>query len=220
MTGPIVTQDSVASEAKAWAEANWDPDLSLLQWRERLVDSGWAVPSWPERWYGQGLPAWADDVVRAQLSAAGAVGLPTGVGMSLAAPTLMTQGPDLVRERFLRKILTGEETWCQLFSEPGAGSDLAGLSTKAELDGGEWVVSGQKVWNTSAHHADFGMLVARTDWDVPKHAGLTFFALPMDQPGVEVRPLRQMNFHSSFNEVFMDEARIPAEFVVGEMGNG
>jgi alkylation response protein AidB-like acyl-CoA dehydrogenase len=220
MTGVTATQDSVASEAKAWLVANWDSDLSLLEWRDRLVDSGWAVPSWPERWYGRGLPAWADDVVRAELSAAGAVGLPTGVGMNLAAPTLMTQGPDLVRERFLRKILTGEETWCQLFSEPGAGSDLAGLSTKAELDGDEWVVSGQKVWNTSAHHADFGMLVARSDWDVPKHAGLTFFALPMNQPGVEVRPLRQMNFHSSFNEVFMDEARVPADYVVGEIGNG
>ena len=117
-------------------------------------------------------------------------------------------------------MLTGEETWCQLFSEPGAGSDLAGLVTRAELDGDEWVISGQKVWNTSAHHADLAMLVARTDWEVPKHKGLTYFVLPMRQPGVEARPLRQMNNHASFNEVFLTEARLPRDYVVGDVGEG
>src|SRR5262245_64539489 len=116
--------------------------------------------------------------------------------------------------------MTGEQTWCQLFSEPGAGSDLAGLTTTARRDGDEWVVSGQKVWNTSAHHADLGLLVARTDWDVPKHNGLTYFVLPMRQPGVEVRPLRQMNEHRSFNEVFLTDARIPRDWVVGSVGEG
>jgi alkylation response protein AidB-like acyl-CoA dehydrogenase len=125
-----------------------------------------------------------------------------------------------MQQRFLVPILTGEERWCQLFSEPGAGSDLAGLLTRAELDRDEWVVNGQKVWNTSAHHADLGMLLARTDWDVPKHNGLTYFVLPIHQQGVEVRPLRQMNNHSSFNEVFLTEARIPRDYVVGGVGQG
>jgi alkylation response protein AidB-like acyl-CoA dehydrogenase len=125
-----------------------------------------------------------------------------------------------LRERFLAPILTGEETWCQLFSEPGAGSDLAGVTTHAELDGDRWIVNGQKLWNTSAHHADFGILVARTNWDVPKHRGLTYFIIPMHQPGVEVRSLRQMNFHRSFNEVFLTDAEIPRGFVVGAVGDG
>ncbi len=151
---------------------------------------------------------------------AGAVGLPVGPGASLAAPTILEHGPDGLRARFLRPILTGEETWCQLFSEPGAGSDLAGVTTTAVRDGDEWVVNGQKVWNTSAHHADYGILLARTDWSAPKHRGLTYFVLPMKQPGVEVRPLRQMNGHRSFNEVFLSDARIPAAYVVGDEGDG
>jgi alkylation response protein AidB-like acyl-CoA dehydrogenase len=211
------TERSVRDDVGAWVRANWDPDLSLRAWRELLVDSGWAVPSWPERWYGRGLPAWADDVVRREIRRRGAVAsIPSG----LAGPTILEQGPDPVRERFLRPLLTGAEVWCQLFSEPAAGSDLAGLVTTAVRDGEEWVVNGQKVWNTSAHHADLGMLVARTDWDVPKHQGITYFVLPMRQPGVEVRPLRQMNDHASFNEVFLTDARIPAEWVVGEPGQG
>ncbi len=205
---------------RAFVAEQWDPDLALVAWRQRLADAGWAAPSWPERWGGRGLPAWADEVVGDELVAAGAVGQPIGSGMLLAAPTILAHGPDEVRDAFLLPTLTGAQTWCQLFSEPGAGSDLAGLTTRAELDGDEWVVNGQKVWNTSAHHADLGMLVARTDWDVPKHAGLTYFVLPMHQPGIEVRPLRQMNEHQSFNEVFLADARVPAANVVGEVGDG
>ncbi len=210
----------VLAEVTAWIEAHWDPDRSLLDWRRQLFASGWAVPSWPERWGGRSLPRVAEDVVARALAAAGAVGLPLGVGPALAAPTILEHGPDSLRERFLAPTITGEATWCQLFSEPGAGSDLAGLTTTARLDGDEWVVSGQKVWNTSAHHADYGLLVARTDWDVPKHNGLTYFVLPMHQPGVEARPLRQMNEHRSFNEVFLSEARVPRDHVVGEVGEG
>ena len=140
--------------------------------------------------------------------------------MNLAAPTIIKHGGEKQKHRFLRPALTGQETWCQLFSEPGAGSDLAGLTTYAERDGDEWIVTGQKVWNTSAHHADLGLLVARTDWDAPKHKGLTYFALPMEQDGVEVRPLMQMNCHTSFNEVFMTEDRIPNNYVIGQVGNG
>ena len=200
--------------------ANWNPAVSLVEWRRTLVSAGWAAPSWPERWYGRGLPSWADEVVSTELLDAGAVGIPVGSAVTLAAPTLLAHGSDGLLERFLGPVLTGEETWCQLFSEPGAGSDLAGLVTRAELDGDEWVISGQKVWNTSAHHADLAMLVARTDWDVPKHKGLTYFVLPMRQPGVEARPLRQMNNHASFNEVFLTEARLPRDHVVGDVGEG
>jgi alkylation response protein AidB-like acyl-CoA dehydrogenase len=215
-----VNEASLRAEVRQWVRRSWDPSLSLRAWRERLVDAGWAVPSWPERWYGKGLPAWADDVVRSEVQRCGAVSSVAAGPAGLAGPTILEQGPDPVRERFLRPSLTGEEVWCQLFSEPSAGSDLAGLTATAVLDGDEWVVNGQKVWNTSAHHADLGLLLARTDWDAPKHQGITYFVLPMKQAGVEVRPLRQMNFHSSFNEVFLTDARIPRDWVVGEVNQG
>jgi alkylation response protein AidB-like acyl-CoA dehydrogenase len=210
----------VVAEAEAWVAGHWDPDRPLVEWRRLLADAGWAAPSWPAAWGGRGLPAWADDVAARALHQADAVGPPSGVAMGLAAPTILAHGPDPLRARFLRPILTGEESWCQLFSEPGAGSDLAGLTTTARRDGDEWVVNGQKVWNTSAHHADFGLLLARTDWDAPKHKGITYLVLPMRQPGVLVRPLRQMNGHASFNEVFMTDARVPADFVIGAVGEG
>jgi alkylation response protein AidB-like acyl-CoA dehydrogenase len=212
--------EQLQAEVRAFVDAEWDPDLALVEWRRKLVAAGLAAPSWPSRWGGRGLPAWTDEVVQRALVDAGAVGTPIGSGMLLAAPTLLEQGPDEVRDRYLVPTLTGEVTWCQLFSEPGAGSDLAGLTARADRDGDEWIVSGQKVWNTSAHHADVGMLVARTDWTVPKHQGITYFVLPMRQPGVEVRPLHQMNGHASFNEVFLTEARIPADHVVGQVGEG
>jgi alkylation response protein AidB-like acyl-CoA dehydrogenase len=218
MTG--LSENALRAEVRDWVKINWDPSMSLRVWRELLVDAGWAVPSWPERWYGKGLPAWTDEVVRSEIHSCHAVSTTATGPAGLAAPTILEQGPDHMRERFLRRLLTGEEVWCQLFSEPSAGSDLAGLTTTAVLDGDEWVVNGQKVWNTSAHHADYGMLVARTDWDAPKHQGITYFVLPMKQPGVEVRPLRQMNYHTSFNEVFMTDARIPKDWVVGEVGKG
>ena len=211
------TPDRVRAEFNAWLAAAWDPDIGLADWRERLVESGWAVPSWSHEWYGRGLPAWADTIVVDELRAAGAVGAPLGAGMSLAAPTLATHASDELKRRVLRPTLTGELTWCQLFSEPSAGSDLAGMKATAVRDGDEWVVNGQKVWNTSAHHADLGMLVARTNWDVPKHQGISYFVLPMRQAGVEVRPILQMNRHASFNEVFLTDARIPVAHLVGDV---
>jgi alkylation response protein AidB-like acyl-CoA dehydrogenase len=211
---------SVRSQLRAWLDVNWDPELSLLEWRTRLADSGWACPSWPREWCGRSLPVSVASTVAEELTRAGAVGVPDGVGMSLAVPTILEHGSDELKARLIRPTVTGEITWCQLFSEPGAGSDLAGLTCRADRDGDEWVVSGQKVWNTSAGHADFGLLLARTNWDVPKHAGITHFVLPMRQAGVTVRPLRQMNDHASFNEVFLDEARVPVSNVLGEVGNG
>jgi len=211
---------SVRSEVRAWVAANWDSERALVEWRTLLADSGWAVPSWPVDCYGRGLGTAADVTVSEELTHAGAVGLPVGVGTGLAAPTILTHGSDELKQRLLRRIVTGEDMWCQLFSEPGSGSDLAGLTTRADRDGDEWVVSGQKVWNTSAHHAELGLLLARTNWDEPKHKGITCFAVPMQQSGVEVRPLRQMNGHASFNEVFFDEARVPAANVIGAPGDG
>jgi alkylation response protein AidB-like acyl-CoA dehydrogenase len=212
--------DEVRAQVAAWLAEAWDPELSLAQWRGRLADSGWGCPAWPREWCGRGLPAAAAGVVAQEFARVGAVTAPEGVGMNLAGPTILEHGSDELKQRFLRPTVTGEISWCQLFSEPGAGSDLAGLQAKAERDGDGFVVSGQKVWNTSAHHAGFGLLLARTDWDVPKHRGITYFILPMRQPGVEVRPLRQMNGHASFNEVFLDRARIPAGNVIGEPGQG
>ncbi len=152
--------------------------------------------------------------------AAGAVGTPLGSGMLLAAPTLLAHGSTALKHRLLPRIVTGEDTWCQLFSEPGSGSDLAGLTTTAVQDGAVFVVNGQKVWSTSAHHADLGMLLARTDWDAPKHKGISWMVLPMHQQGVEARPLRQMNGHASFNEVFLSDAVVPVDNVVGQLGEG
>ena len=215
-----VTRDSVQQEVRAWIEANWDPDRALIDWRRLLAASGWGAPSWPVAWGGRGLPGWADEVAGRELSAAGAVGVALGTGIGLAAPTMLAHASDDVLGRFLPPILTNEHTWCQLFSEPSNGSDLAGLTTRADLDGDEWVVNGQKLWSTSAHHADYGLLLARTDPDVPKHKGITAFVLPMHQPGVEARPLRQMNRHSSFNEVFLTDARIPGDHVIGAAGEG
>ena len=214
--------EDVRREARAWLEANWNPELSLVEWRNKLADSGWAAPTWPERWHGRGLPVALGDVVSEEIERIGAVGPPTGSGMTLVAPTLLEHGSDELKGRLLRPILTGEHTWCQLFSEPGSGSDLAGLTTRAELDPAtdEYVVNGQKLWSTSAHHAMYGMLLARTNWDVPKHRGITYFALEMHQPGVVVRPLRQMNGYASFNEVFLNGARVHRLNVVGEVGNG
>ncbi|HEV3328870.1 MAG TPA: acyl-CoA dehydrogenase family protein [Acidimicrobiales bacterium] len=212
--------DVLRGQLRDWLDANWDPELSLMGWRTRLADAGWARPSWPTEWGGKGLPAWASEAVEAELAAHGAVGVPEGVGMLLAAPTVLAHGDDDVRRRFLRPTLTGELIWCQLFSEPEAGSDLAGLRTRAVRDGDGWVVRGQKVWTTSAAHADVGLLLARTDPDVPKHAGLTCLVLPMRQRSVEVRPLRQMNGHASFNEVFMDDAVVPPGHVVGDVNGG
>ncbi len=216
----MTTETSVRADVRAWLEANWKPEMSLREWRELLADSGWGCPTWPAEWCGRGLPVAMESVVGEEFRRAGAVGVPAGGGVGLAGVTILEHGSDDLKRRLLRPIVTGEDTWCQLFSEPGSGSDLAGLTTRAEFDGESWIVNGQKVWNTSAHHAKWGMLLARTNWDVPKHGGISYFALEMDQPGVVVRPLRQMNGHASFNEVFLNDARVRPENVIGEVGQG
>ena len=214
------SETSVRAEVRAWLEANWDPDLGLVAWRNRLIDSGWGVPSWPKAWFGRELPMALEMAVEEEMQRVGAVGVAkTGI-RRLAAATLLVHGSDAQKERFLRRSLTGEDTWCQLFSEPGSGSDLAGAMTRAEFKGNRWVINGQKVWTTSAHHADWGLLLARTDWDKPKHQGLSYFVLDIHQPGVSVQPLRQMNGHASFNQVFFTDAEVPPENLVSEVGRG
>ena len=216
----MVTEAEIVADVQAWFDQAWDPTVSLIEWRNRLLDSGWAVPSWSPDWYGKGLPAWTDRVAHRTIRAGGGVALPLGGGTGLAAPTVYEHGSDELKARVLRPALTGEQTWCQLFSEPGAGSDLAGMKATATLDGDTWIVNGQKVWNTSADHADMAILVARTDWDAVKHQGITYFVMDMHQPGVEVRPIEQMNYHQSFMEVFMTDAEVPAANVVGQVGGG
>jgi alkylation response protein AidB-like acyl-CoA dehydrogenase len=159
-------------------------------------------------------------VVDEEFDRIGAVGVAKMGIRTLAAATILTHGTNMHKEKFLRRILTGEDTWCQLFSEPGSGSDLAGATTRAELKGNKWVVNGQKVWTTSAHHADYGLLLARTDVDVPKHKGLTYYIIDIHQPGIEVVPLRQMNGHASFNQVFFTDAEIAPEFMLENLGDG
>ena len=213
------TLDAVA-EVKEWLAANWDPDLSVGDWWERLGTSGWAAPMLPVEAYGRGLAR--AEVVRVQEAVAefGALPAPGGLGLLLAAPTIATHGTPEQQERYVRAIVTGQEAWCQLFSEPGAGSDLAGLSTRAEKDGDEWVITGQKVWTSGGQIADMGMLLARTNPDVPKHQGITYFAFDMKQPGVEVRPLREMTGRALFNEVFLNEARVGDAAIIGGVNNG
>ena len=214
------SEESVRQSVRQFLESNWNPNAKLLEWRSVLIDSGWGMPSWPTDWYGKDMPQGLQSVVTEEFAHIGAVSVArTGIRL-LAAETLLAHGSDRQKERYLRKILTGEETWCQLFSEPGSGSDLAGAVSRADLDGDSWTINGQKVWTTSAHHADFGLLLARTDWDVPKHQGLSYFVLDMRQDGVTVNQLKQMNGHASFNQVFFTDAKVPREDQVGDSGEG
>ncbi|MGI8710173.1 MAG: acyl-CoA dehydrogenase family protein [Acidimicrobiales bacterium] len=215
-----MADDDVRSEVRAWLDDNWDADLSVGEWWERLGESGWAVPTWPTDWHGRGLSRDDANTVRAEIAAADALGPPGGLGVLLAGPTIFTQGSDEQKRRYLRPIVNGQEAWCQLFSEPEAGSDLAGLRCRAVRDGDEWVVDGQKTWTSGGQIADLGMLMARTDPTVPKHRGISYFAIDMHQPAIDVRPLREMTGRALFNEVFLTEARVPDDALIGGVGNG
>ena len=210
----------VRTEARAWIAANWDPQLPLGSWWERLATSGWGFPHHPTQWFGRGLSGDDAAAVAEELSAAGAYGPPHGIATMMVAPMLLELGTDEQRSRWLPGIVHGTDVWCQLFSEPGAGSDLAGLQTKAVPDGDQWIVNGQKVWTSGGHYAKRAILVARTNPDAPKHRGITFFVIEMDQAGVEPRPLVQMTGDAEFNEVFLTDAVVPAGNVIGEVNNG
>ncbi|MBY8884334.1 acyl-CoA dehydrogenase family protein [Streptomyces sp. PTM05] len=186
-------------------------------------DAGLAWVHFPEGLGGLGAPRALQSVVDAELTAAGAPDNDPrriGIGLGMAAPTILRFGTEEQKARFLRPLWTGEEVWCQLFSEPGAGSDLAGLRTRAVRDGDAWTVDGQKVWTSNAHNARWAILIARTDPDVPKHRGITYFVCDMTAPGVEVRPLRQITGEAEFNEVFLTDVRIPDAHRLGDEGDG
>ncbi len=213
------TQEQL-SDLRAWLAGNWDPDLTVADWWERLGLAGWSAPGLPAQAYGKGM-ARADTVlVQQEIANFGALGAPAGLGLLLAAPTIATHGTREQIDLYVRDIVTGRKAWCQLFSEPQAGSDLAGLQTRAVRDGDEWVVNGQKVWTSGGQYADLGMLLARTDPDVPKHQGISYFAFEMLQDGVDVRPFREMTGHALFNEVFITDARVADSALIGGVNNG
>lgn len=212
--------EEIRAEVEAWLDENWDESLSVGEWWDRLGPSGYAHPMLAPNAYGKGYSQSQAAAVMAVMADREVMGPPTGLGRMLAAPTIATHGTQEQVDEFLPSIMDGSVGWCQLFSEPGAGSDLAGLTCKAERDGDEWVITGQKVWTSGGQIADMGMLIARTDPNAPKHKGITYFAFDMHQPGVTVRPLTEMTGRALFNEVFIDEARVPHANIIGEENMG
>jgi alkylation response protein AidB-like acyl-CoA dehydrogenase len=207
-------------EVRAWLDAHWDPELSVEAWWRLVGRAGWSAPHLPEGRGGRGLSRAADRRVRALFASYGALRPPGGLGLLMAAPTILRHGTPEQIDRHVPPILEGRINWCQLFSEPGAGSDLAGLSTRAERDGDRWIITGQKVWSSMAHESDYGMLLARTDPGVPKHGGISWFAFPLDQSGVTIRPLMEMTGEVMFNEVFLDGAICADADLIGGVNNG
>lgn len=203
-----------------WIDENWSLDLTLGRWWDLLFDAGFAFPTWPEGLGGTGATATEARVVAATLAAAGVVVAPEGPGPNMGGPTVLDHGTPDQQQRFVAPLGRGRTQWCQLFSEPGAGSDLASVSTRAVRDGETYVIDGQKVWSSRAATSDWGMLLCRTDRDAPKHRGMSFMMIDLHQPGIEVRPLVQMNGAAEFSEVFLTEAVVQADDVIGPLGAG
>ncbi|MBM4383547.1 MAG: acyl-CoA dehydrogenase family protein [Deltaproteobacteria bacterium] len=233
MSTAAISDSALRDEVRAWLAANWkglpkpqrgaSGDWTLSPehkaWLSLVVEARWAAPRWSAEWYGRGL---SDDQARIVEREFAAVGAP-GTGQdrtNLWANTALAHASPAFRQKIVPALLKSSVAMCLLYSEPGAGSDLAGIRTRADRDGDDFVVNGQKVWTSGAATADYGMLIARTDWDAPKHRGISFFFCPMKQPGVEVRPLRQITNESHFNEVFLTNARIPAENLLGPLNHG
>jgi alkylation response protein AidB-like acyl-CoA dehydrogenase len=212
--------DELLSDLRVWLKENWDADLTVGQWWERLGLAGWSAPGLPENAYGKSMARTDTVLVANEIANFGALGAPAGLGLLLAAPTIATHGTQEQIDLYVRDIVTGQKAWCQLFSEPQAGSDLAGLQTRAIKDGDEWIINGQKVWTSGGQYADLGMLLARTDPEVPKHQGISYFAFDMHQDGVDVRPLKEMTGHALFNEVFLTDARVADSALIGGLNNG
>jgi alkylation response protein AidB-like acyl-CoA dehydrogenase len=210
---------AAGAEAAAWLAEHWAPTRPRAEFLEEVVDSGWAAPTWPTEWFGRGLSTDQAKEVVEEFRKAGAPGAGQDVH-NLWANTLLAHGTEALKATLIRPLLLGRVGMCLLYSEPGAGSDLAAVATRADRDGDEFVINGQKVWTSGATKAEYGMLIARTDWDVPKHQGLSFFFFPMRQPGVEIRPIRQITGESLFNEVFIDGGRVPADNLLGPLNGG
>jgi alkylation response protein AidB-like acyl-CoA dehydrogenase len=222
-------EEAFRDELRAWVEQNHpgeepEGDEAAFEfrrdWQRKLFEGGWAGVSWPKEYGGRGATLIEQAIFSEEMVRAKAPQTANVLGLVMGGPVVINHGTDEQKERYLRPILSAEEIWCQGFSEPESGSDLASLKTKAVQSNGEWAVTGQKVWTTYAHHAKWCMLIARTDQDAPKHKGLTYFLMDMEQEGVQVRPLVQITGEPEFNEIFMEEARIPDENVVGGVGNG
>ena len=195
-------------------------DEFLRGWSRQLFDAGYVGITWPKAYGGQGLPPTYQGIYLEEAARAGAPEHLGVIGLGMAGPTIIAHGTEAQKERYLRPLLTGEEVWCQGFSEPGSGSDLAGARTRAVRDGDVYVVNGQKVWSSYAHIADFCILLVRTDPEAPKHQGLSYLLVDMHSPGVEVRPLRQITGDPEFNEIFFDDVRVPVESRLEQEGDG
>ncbi len=216
-------------EARSWLKANVPKKKELKGlnyieqaklWQKRKYDAGWACITWPKEYGGRGASSIEQVIWNQEESKYDLPGGIFGIGQGMAAPTLMAWGTEEAKARYLPKLASGEEIWCQLFSEPAGGSDLAALRTKAEKVGDEWVVNGQKIWTSGAHYSDYGILVVRTDPTVPKHKGLSYFYLDMKSPGVEMKPIKQISGDANFNEVYFTDVRIPDSQRLGEVGQG
>ena len=206
---------------------NWSRDSESTdypkrckEWQHTMYEGGWGAITWPVAYGGRGDSSWHQSIFNQEASKYDVSTGAFAVGIGMCGPTLIAYGTEEQKHRYLEAMLRGEEVWCQLFSEPEAGSDLAGLKTRAVRDGDVFVVNGQKVWNTGAHYADWGILITRTNPDVPKHKGITYFLVDMRTPGIDVRPLRQITGHAHFNEVFLTDVQIPVDNVVGEVDAG
>ncbi|MEK6278638.1 MAG: acyl-CoA dehydrogenase family protein [Actinomycetota bacterium] len=222
-------EESFRDEVRSWLEENHpgpEPDSMeevipfRVEWQRKLHEAGWAGISWPKEYGGRGATLIEQAIFAMEATRAEAPSPANVLGLAMGGPVVIAHGTEEQKKRYLEPILTAEEIWCQGFSEPESGSDLASLKTKAVKDGEEWVVTGQKVWTSFAQYAKWCMLVARTDPDAPKHQGLTYFLMDMEQDAVQVRPLVQITGTPEFNELFMEEARIPDENVIGEVGSG
>jgi alkylation response protein AidB-like acyl-CoA dehydrogenase len=221
--GDTADADALRAKVRDLLASHPPTGTDRLEFLRARFDAGLAWVAYPVGLGGLGLPRQLQTVVDAELARAGAPDnnpRSIGIGLGMAAPTILAFGTDEQKQRWLRPLWTGEEVWCQLFSEPGAGSDLAALGTRAVQDGDDWIVNGQKVWTSMAHEARWGILVTRTDPDVPKHRGMTYFGCDMTAPGVEVRPLRQATGEAEFNEVFLSDVRVPDGDRIGAVGDG
>jgi alkylation response protein AidB-like acyl-CoA dehydrogenase len=219
------------AKARAWLTANApnsaprDPEdtagmAAAKAWQRKKAEAGYAAITWPKEWGGGGGPPWQAVIFGEEEAGFETPGNPFQIGLGMCVPTVMTAGNDADKARFVRPAVLGEEIWCQLFSEPGGGSDVAAARTRAVREGEDWVINGQKVWTSGAHYSDFGLLLVRTDPDVPKHKGLTMFWIDMKSPGIEVRPIHQMSGASNFNEVYFSDLRVKDSQRVGAVGEG
>ena len=216
-------------EAREWLSANvpsadeWkglDEIGRSKLWQKRKYDAGWACIRWPKEYGGRGATAIENVIWNQEEAKFNTPGGVFAIGQGMAAPTLMAWATEEQKRQHLPKLASGEDIWCQLFSEPAGGSDLAALITRAEKDGDEWVINGQKIWTSGAHYSDYGILVVRTDPTVPKHKGLTYFFVDMKSPGVEIKPIQQISGGANFSEVYFTDVRIPDEQRLGEIGRG